>query len=284
MLDTMHPFTKTQALQHPPLRTGGWQDVEHYLLFRSQEFDYRTIAHELAGQRVLDWGCNNGYGSRILSQHSDVVGIDVSQRLVEDARRLHPDLHFEQIDGVNTRFASGSMDAVILFQVIEHLPDPATVLFEIKRVLAPLGRLYLSTPNATARLRGDPPWNPFHVTEFSAGDLTALLRSVFPAVRLQGLRAIDIVDDIERRRWEKRRIARRLELSLVEPLRALSVEHSTDDYTVETSVAIHLRSRSPAARPSISSIEIHEAAGELFHYSDQAIDDALSLRAVCERA
>ena len=55
-------------------------------------------------------------------------------------------------------------DAVVLTQVLEHVPDPKAVLTEIHRVLKPGGKLFLSVP-LTAPLHGEP-WHFFHFTHY----------------------------------------------------------------------------------------------------------------------
>jgi SAM-dependent methyltransferase len=63
------------------------------------------------------------------------------------------------------------------------VPDACALLAELRRVLRPGGRLVLSTPN---RAFGPPQQhqNPFHVREFEADELRALLRRAFSTVRL----------------------------------------------------------------------------------------------------
>lgn len=49
------------------------------------------------------------------------------------------------------RYAADSFNAVAMSQVIEHLHDPNSLLQECRRVLAPEGRLVVTTPNALSR-------------------------------------------------------------------------------------------------------------------------------------
>jgi len=65
----------------------------------------------------------------------------------------------------------GYYDAVVLTQVLEHVPDPLAVLTEIRRVLKPGGRLLLSVP-LTAPLHGEP-WHFFHFTHHGIQQLAA---------------------------------------------------------------------------------------------------------------
>jgi SAM-dependent methyltransferase len=84
----------------------------------------------------LDIGCGDGYFLR-RSPARERVGLD---KLLGDE--------------VTTRldFPDASFDVVSMLAVIEHLPDPRTVLAEIHRVLRPGGRLVLTTPRRAAEL------------------------------------------------------------------------------------------------------------------------------------
>lgn len=63
----------------------------------------------------------------------------------------------------------GTYDAILLTQVLEHVPNPEAVLAELRRVLKPGGRLFLSVP-LTAPLHGEP-WHFFHFTHHGLAEL-----------------------------------------------------------------------------------------------------------------
>jgi SAM-dependent methyltransferase len=101
--------------------------------------------------RVLDAGCGGGGMPLSLAEHADyVIGIDPVNRFGDAGVRLGQErglahLHFLQADGMQLPFASGAFDLVLSHAVIEHVSDAALYLRECRRVLAPGGRLFLST-------------------------------------------------------------------------------------------------------------------------------------------
>ena len=98
--------------------------------------------------RLLEIGCGSGrFLNRMRKAGWAVEGIDfdpvVAARVEEKfgipvAIGSLPDLGYTE----------GTYDVVAMSQVIEHVPDPAVLLKECRRVLRPGGRLVLSTPNA----------------------------------------------------------------------------------------------------------------------------------------
>lgn len=112
-----------------------------------------------AGERALDLGCGQGdFTAELVAAGAEAVGVDVAQAAMERARRSHPDLDFRLTPiGGPLPFDDGAFDLVWASEVIEHVADTARCLSEVRRVLAPGGRLLLTTPNharAVILLRG----------------------------------------------------------------------------------------------------------------------------------
>ena len=97
---------------------------------------------------VLDLGCGNGRGTRLLaSAVGNVVGLDISHRSLLWAKKNCSSSNFLQAPcDASLPFASGSFDAVYSAEVIEHVLDPASMVAECHRVLKPAGTLFVTTP------------------------------------------------------------------------------------------------------------------------------------------
>jgi len=142
---------------------------------------YEFARERLAGARILDLGCGSGSGtSRLASAAARVVGID----------RVHPDrasrragAHFCRADIAGLPVRAQSFDAVVSFQVIEHLADPAPYLRAIAALLVAGGTALVSTPN---RQLSDGV-NPYHVHEYLSQELHDLLAGHFALVEVLGV-------------------------------------------------------------------------------------------------
>jgi 2-polyprenyl-6-hydroxyphenyl methylase/3-demethylubiquinone-9 3-methyltransferase len=102
-----------------------------------------------AGDRVLDLGSGAGdFTAEIAGAGFEVVGVDVAEAAIARARSRHPGLDFlaAPIDGP-LPLEDGAFDLVWASEVIEHVADTARWLSEVRRVLAPGGRLLLTTPS-----------------------------------------------------------------------------------------------------------------------------------------
>ena len=101
--------------------------------------------------RVLDAGCGGGGMPLSLAEETrHVVGIDPVNRFGDAGVRLGRErslrnLDFALADGMALPFTSGAFDLVLSHAVIEHVADAPLYLRECARVLAPGGRMYLST-------------------------------------------------------------------------------------------------------------------------------------------
>src|SRR5947209_7508766 len=179
----------------PPLSLTGERTLpdgpaENYW-FRRHLAVYEWIGARVGGLRVLDMACGEGYGSEVLSRSAhSVVGVDANPEAHEHARLRYQrqNLSFER--GLVEVFGEpGSFDAVVFLQTIEHVQDPGGVLEHFRRLLAPGGVAYVSTPNVlTLAPRGHAKSdNPWHLKEYRAAEFVQLCRSVFAAVELLGL-------------------------------------------------------------------------------------------------
>ena len=75
------------------------------------------------------------------------VGVDVSPRMVELARERHPRLDFRVADAVSDALPEGPFDAIVLSDVIGHLPDVQLALEAVRPLLAPGGRVIVTYYN-----------------------------------------------------------------------------------------------------------------------------------------
>ncbi len=92
------------------------------------------------GERILDLGCGTGHLTHEIAQSgAEVVGIDASPEMVEQARRNYPDLRFEVADARD--FAVDKhFDAVFSNAVLHWVKPPEPVVGCVSRALKPGGR------------------------------------------------------------------------------------------------------------------------------------------------
>ena len=151
------------------------------------------FVREHAGGSVLDLGCGVGGYSRVLADGGlEVKALDVVPEYVERARSTGVDA--EVYDGERVPLADGSVDTVILLEVLEHLDDPAAVLREARRVAR--RNVLGTTPNCTQDF-GDVPVEFSHMLDvdhrqfFTEASLAALLDEVFGACVVEQVAPID---------------------------------------------------------------------------------------------
>ncbi len=135
--------------------------------------------------RLLDVGC--GYGFFLSCMKAKAIsriklsGIDVSKTAVSYATGRGLDVRHGTLDTI--RFADNAFDAITMFYVLEHIPDPSRALREVRRILKPGGALFLRLPHTTPIVRllsafgiknnlYDP---PFHLNDFSAETIGRML-------------------------------------------------------------------------------------------------------------
>ena len=100
--------------------------------------------------RLLEVGC--GGGSFLLAAANagwSAHGIDFDEKAVA-AANARPGVQAEVADLLDRNYPDGAFDAVVMSNVVEHLPDPAAVFAECRRILSPVGRVVMITPNIDA--------------------------------------------------------------------------------------------------------------------------------------
>lgn len=114
--------------------------------------------YDAAKGRMLDVGCGTGTFVCLAREHGwDAEGIDASEWMTEHARRRCPAGTFHVGDPLAAAFDPGRLQAVTVWNVLEHVPAPAAILGRIRSWLVPDGRLFIRVPNAAslvARLTG----------------------------------------------------------------------------------------------------------------------------------
>ncbi len=136
-------------------RDGRWDE---HAFFASGEATIAGLWSIAAEQRLpvstrsaLDFGCGVGRLTRALGTRVDsVVGLDISQGMIDRARTFHrdkPNVQFDVHDDPDlSRFGDGSFDVVCSLLVLQHIPsreDSERFLGDLSRVLAPGGLLML---------------------------------------------------------------------------------------------------------------------------------------------
>lgn len=132
-------------LEAEPSRLRRWLRCRHYA------YRYQAVRRaKPGGGWVLDAGCGTGGFVRALCQDPawHGIGSDFHLAALSLARRQGVNAVCNDLGALP--LPPGAFDAVTLWEVIEHVPDPRGTLKQVYRVLKPGGKLLLSTPNGTS--------------------------------------------------------------------------------------------------------------------------------------
>ena len=98
----------------------------------------------VAGKKIVDFGCGSGDFLRLVQPYcNEVVGVELQQNYVDE-------LNSNNISCVNNLDAidDKSLDVVVSFHVIEHLPNPLETLSELMRKVVSGGQVLIEVPHA----------------------------------------------------------------------------------------------------------------------------------------
>ena len=144
----------------------------------------------VAGKRVLDAACGEGYGSALLADAAvEVVGVDIDAASIAHARERYgqrANLTFETGDATALDFPPGRFDLIVSFETLEHVAAQEQLLAGFARALTDDGVLIVSSPDKHEYSEVAGFHNEFHVRELYRDELLALLKPHFPVSRLYG--------------------------------------------------------------------------------------------------
>jgi len=112
------------------------------------------VARVGPGTRMLDVATGPGYvAAEAASRGATVWGVDVAEAMVARAQAEHPAIEFRQADAQSLPFEDGAFDAVVANFGLPHFGRPELAVAEAARVVAPRGRLALTTWDVPAEMR-----------------------------------------------------------------------------------------------------------------------------------
>ncbi len=151
----------------------------------------KTLPAETKQPRILDVGCAAGFFlERARARGWEISGVEVAAQMSQNAQRRLGIPIYASIESLKDEAV---FDAITFWEVIEHLPDPHSILRQMFRLLKPAGILALSTPNTGHWQAIEDPgmWTsycpPIHLLFFTRASLKATLETAgFEIVSVDG--------------------------------------------------------------------------------------------------
>lgn len=159
----------TNATNVDPAELAKFSELAHRWWDRESEFrplheinplrlGWIDSISPLAGQKVLDVGCGGGILSDAMARKgADVLGIDLASKSLKVAQ-LHaleaqtPRVHYREVSAeALAQEQPSSFDTVTCMEMLEHVPDPASIVAACAQMVRPGGWVFFSTINRNAK-------------------------------------------------------------------------------------------------------------------------------------
>lgn len=140
---------------------------------------YRFALEFVKGKEVADIASGTGYGSRMILEEGYALkctGIDIDKNAIYYAQKKHNVNGSEFIcsSAENIPLNTESVDIIVSFETIEHVPDESLIINEFFRLLKKGGKLIISTPNSWPLTIA-----PYHTKEYDLKEFRRILKSKF---------------------------------------------------------------------------------------------------------
>ena len=159
----------TSTLNADPAELAKFSDLAHRWWDKDGEFrplhqinplrlEWINQLSPVSGQKVLDVGCGGGILADSMARRgAQVTGIDLSTKALKVAQ-LHaleaqtPNLHYREISAEAIALEQpASFDVVTCMEMLEHVPDPSSVVRACSELVKPGGWVYFSTLNRSPK-------------------------------------------------------------------------------------------------------------------------------------
>ncbi len=180
-----------------------FRDTNNYYLYTKRSASKLLInfARKNAGKTILDIGCATGeYCHELNKSGFSCVGVDINPEYIKHANENGIESYV--MNAKNLGFPDNSFDTILLFEVLEHVDDPSSVLDEAKRVAKK--NILITVPNSTRffelkkmGLTYEHMLEKDHINFFTVEDLENLLSKNFNKFKIEekepiSLRAVNL--------------------------------------------------------------------------------------------